>query len=89
MSRTFELSDANIANKYVFWLSSLSADIKLGIIEGLSANLRHKKRKDNDEDMTFVEKLSGAWDDGTSIEEKMNEIRNPERSILQRDVNIW
>lgn len=37
MSRTFELSDANIANKYVFWLSSLSADIKLGIIEGLSA----------------------------------------------------
>lgn len=88
MNRALEIPDAKMADRYVLWLSSLSADIKLGIIEGLSASLRHAMKKDKD-DMDFVNKLSGAWDDGTSIEEKMNEIRNPERSVLQREVKAW
>lgn len=88
MSKALNISNISLTNKYLLWLSSLNKDVKLGIIEGLCASMQHKKSKEAT-DLDFVDKLSGAWDDGISTEEKMREIRNTEYSLLQRDVETW
>lgn len=88
MSRTLNIPSSSIAERYVVWLSSLSEDVKLRIIEGLSVSLRGKKKR-SDNDMMFVNKLSGTWNDGIPTEDKMREIRNEEHSLLQREVAQW
>lgn len=88
MNKALDVSNISMADKYILRLSSLSADTKLGIIEGLSASLRRKKAKEENS-MEFVNKLSGAWNDGVSTEDKMKDIRKPEHSLLQRNVETW
>lgn len=88
MRSAFTLPSKSIADRYVQLLSTYSDDIRLAIIEGLSASMR-KKSKKADNDMSFLSQLTGAWDDGTPTEELMKEIRSDEQSRLQRDVETW
>lgn len=88
MSNAVKISKHDLVNDYVLWLSSLSNDVKLGIIEGLSASMRRTKSRD-DNGMDFLKKLSGAWEDGSSVEDVMRNIRSEDRSSLQRNVEAW
>lgn len=60
-------------------------------LEGIM-NIIHKflsKKEEEDDDLSFLSQLSGAWDDGTTIEEKMKEIRGDYDANNQRDVEVW
>ena len=59
-------------------LSPLSDEAKLSIINRLSASLLTKgKRKDDD---CFFAGISGAWDDGVSVEDATAAIRESRKS---------
>lgn len=65
----------SLIDKYCMLLSSLDSEDKLSLIERLTQTL-HKKMSKDSNDMSFISKITGAWDDGTSVEEKMKEARN-------------
>ena len=54
-------------------LSPLSDEAKLSIINRLSASLLSKSKKKDDDQ--FFAGISGAWDDGVSVEEVTDAIR--------------
>ncbi len=82
----------NPADWYMQMLTPLSPDTKLDIISRLSASLRNtvvltvpqKAKTDN-----FFSALSGAWDDGTSVEEEVNSIRGSRCSNTTRHIDIF
>ena len=72
---TFTLDNSNWIMRL---LSPLSDEAKLSIINRLSASLLTKgKRKDDDR---FFAEISGAWDDGVSVEDATAAIRESRNS---------
>ena len=72
---TFTLENSNWIMRL---LSPLSDEAKLSIINRLSASLLAKgKKKDND---SFFADITGAWDDGVSVEEATAAIRESRNS---------
>ena len=71
-------------------LAPLSPDIKLDLISKLSESLKEKvshpaKKTSNSEN--FFGALSGAWEDGTSVEEEMKYIRASRTSNKTRKMD--
>jgi len=48
-----------------------------------------KRKAEEDDDLSFLSELSGAWDDGITIEEKMKEIRGDYDPKNEREVETW
>ena len=72
---TFTIDNSNWIMRL---LSPLSDEAKLSIINRLSASLLTKgKRKDDDR---FFDEISGAWDDGVSVEDATAAIRESRNS---------
>lgn len=88
MGNVANIQNKDVVNRYVLWLSSFSDDVKLGIIEGLSASMRRTKSKD-DNSMDFMKELSGAWEEKSSVDDVMREIRCEDRSLLHRKLKTW
>lgn len=80
----------NPADWYMKLLAPLSPDIKLDLISKLSESLKEKNvfsGKVKSEDSDFFEALSGAWDDGISVEEEVEKIRGSRTSNKTRVIN--
>lgn len=67
-------------------LSPMSSEMKLNIINLLSASMM-KKEKRKKVDMSFFNGLSNAWDNGVSTEEEMQAIRNARTSGTTRTID--
>lgn len=76
---TFALENSNWIMRL---LSPLSDEAKLSIINRLSASLLSKGKK-NDDDNFFAD-ISGAWDDGVSVEDATASIRESRNFGLTR-----
>lgn len=72
---------------YMKLLAPLSPDIKLDLISKLSESLKekisHPAKKASDAE-NFFGALSGAWEDGVSVEEEMKYIRDSRTSNKTR-----
>lgn len=80
----------NITDIYMNRLFSLTDSEKMELATKLLNSIRLNKAKTKkDTPVDLLDTLTGAWDDGTTLEEKMNEIRNPEHSLLSREVKGW
>lgn len=80
----------NPADWYMKLLAPLSPDIKLDLISKLSESLKEKNvfsGKTMSESSDFFESLSGAWDDGISVEEEVEKIRGSRTSNKTRVID--
>lgn len=66
-------------------LSPLSDEVKLSIINRLSASLLTKGKKKDDD--SFFADISGAWDDGVSVEDATATIRESRSSGKTRFID--
>lgn len=73
-------------NWFMRMLSPMSSEMKLNIINLLSASMM-KKEKRKKVDMSFFNGLSNAWDNGVSTEEEMQAIRNARTSGTTRTID--
>jgi|GEM_PF-1509675 hypothetical protein len=78
----------DIVSKYLQMMSSLTYGEKLAVVEKLISSVREGSRCKVD-DMSFVSRLSGAWNDGTTVEEKIKDIRDASHRNITRDVESW
>lgn len=80
----------NTADWYMKLLAPLSPDVKLDLISRLSESLKekvaHPAKKTTAETKNFFGALSGAWEDGTSVEEEMMNIRESRTSNKTRKI---
>lgn len=75
---------------YMKLLAPLSSEVKLDLISKLSESLKnkvsHTENKVSKSD-GFFDTLSGTWDDGTSVEEEMQIIRDSRTSNRTRKID--
>lgn len=80
----------NTADWYMKLLAPLSPDVKLDLISRLSESLKEKKsvpvKKAVGRSEDFFSDVSGAWDDGTSVDEEMCNIRESRMSNQTRKI---
>ena len=62
------------AEQFARMISPCQRDVKLAIINKLSAELMQSDEK-KDVDMSIFDGLSNSWDDGLSLEEETSRIR--------------
>lgn len=79
----------NTTDWYMKLLAPLSPDVKLDLISKLSESLKEKvthpvAKKDAVLSENFFNTLSGAWDDGTPVEEEIKNIRESRTSNKTR-----
>ena len=61
-------------------LSTQSNEVKLDIINRLSASMMRNNKRKKPIDMSFFDGLTNAWDDGISPDEEIQKIRNARTS---------
>lgn len=75
---------------YMKLLAPLSSEVKLDLISKLSESLKnkvsHTENKVSKSD-GFFDTLSSAWDDGTSVEEEMQIIKDSRTSNRTRKID--
>jgi len=80
-----------IADKYYreLDLDSLSDEEKTLLAEKLLDSIKKEnKKKSEDNDWSFFDEISGAWDDGTTVEEQVKMIRDSRTSGLTRKLDF-
>lgn len=68
-------------------LSTQSNEVKLDIINRLSASMMRNNKRKKPIDMSFFDGLTNAWDDGISPDEEIQKIRNARTSGLTRIID--
>lgn len=70
------VNSIRIADTYWHFLKNLNSDIKIRLIEKLSASLMHSSAFNNPENRTeeFIRKFNGAWVGDESAEEIIKNI---------------
>ncbi len=66
--------DLKQAERFARMISPCQKEVKLALINKLSADLLKGEEKD-DVDMSIFDGLSNSWDDGLSVEEETEKIR--------------
>ncbi len=82
----------NPTDWYMRMLTPLSPEMKLDLIGRLSASLRNTvilTTKQESKADNFFSSLSGAWDDGTSVEDEMRNIRESRTSNTTRNIDAF
>ena len=67
-------ADLKQAERFARMISPCQKEVKLALINKLSADLLKGEEKD-DVDMSIFDGLSNSWDDGLSVEEETEKIR--------------
>jgi len=77
----------NIVDKYFSMFESLSDEAQTLLANRILKSLKKKTEAKEDDDYSFLNKFSGAWDDGTTVEEQVKMIRDSRTSGLTRKID--
>jgi len=66
-------------NWYARMLEPLNNEAKISIINQLTSSILKKKSRKKKLDMSFYDGLTGAWEDGESVEETVKNLRESRR----------